>query len=173
MQEYRILSETFLTSNNTIFVKGEYEGKKGVDYTKTPCADCATKYPSFYFQKPEKILGYAQQYDPIVCAFYDLIKDNPLKIMYGDIKYKEFTWSRITQVILNNIPDLLDLFFTDMPMPYGGFGPSYFVKDIIPDIDTNHLYYVSPKNIDKAILYFEEAKNDDTPFPNQIIKSGL
>lgn len=70
-------------------------------------------------------------------------------------------------------PDLLDMFFTDMSMPYEGFGPSYFVEGLIPDIDTNHHYYVSPKIIDEAIQYLEKVKNDDTRFPKQIIKSGL
>lgn len=52
--EHRIFCKTFLTSDNTIFVKGEYEKNQGVDYSQKPCADCATKYPSFYFKSLNK-----------------------------------------------------------------------------------------------------------------------
>ena len=167
MHEYRTLCETWLTNEKTIFINGELEGIRGVDFNES-CSECETNYPSYFFMKPEEMMNYASAKDPLVTAFYEVLKSNAKRIMNDDIKYNELSEEEIGQFFINLIPDILDFFFTDIPMPYGSFGPSYFIKDKLPDIDDENTFYIPTDEIENAINYFNGIKDEYYIDPDNI-----
>lgn len=159
MKEFRVLCETWLTDEKTIFINGELEGIRGKDYQEK-CLQCETNYPSYYFMKPEELMTYAKTQDPLVIAFFEVLKNHANRIMNNDIKYSELTANDIVQFFIDIVPDVLDFFFIDKPTPYGGFGPSFFIKDKLPDIDNKKTYYIKTENIQDAIEYFNKIKDE-------------
>jgi len=167
LHEYRVLCETWLTEANGIFINGELENLRGKSYDKN-CSKCETNYPVHYFMKPKKIMKYAKAEDPLVSSYYKVLKKRAQRIVNNDIKYKELTKSDILQFFINIIPDVLDLLFTREALPYGSFGPSYFVKNKLPNIDSKNTFYISSDEIEDAIKYFEKIKDEDYFNPDQI-----
>ena len=167
LHEYRIQCETWLTNNKTIFIAGELEGYRGKDFTGE-CDECQTLYPSHFFLEPEDMMKYADSFDPLVSSYFAILKNNAKRIMNDDIKYKELTEIEIAQFFIDIVPDVLDFFFTDKPMPYGSFGPSYFIKDKLPDIDKENTFYIKPDEVNKAIEYFNKIKDEYYLDPDNI-----
>ena len=159
LHEYRISCETWLTDNKTIFIDGELEGYRGKDFTEE-CLECQTPYPSYFFLEPEDMMKYADSFDPLVSSYFAVLKNNAKRIMNDNIKYKELTEKEIAQYFIEMVPDILDFFFTDKPMPYGSFGPSYFIRDKLPDIDNENTFYIKPDEVNKAIEYFNKIKDE-------------
>ncbi len=101
MNEHRILCETWLTDDKHIFINGELEGIRGVDYTEN-CNICETIKPSYFFQQPKDMMDYANIRDPLVNSFFEVIKNNAKMIMNDDILYNEISETDI-------IPDFVSL----------------------------------------------------------------
>ena len=80
--------------------------------------------------------------------------------------------SDIVQFFIDIVPDVLDFFFIDKPTPYGGFGPSFFIKDKLPDIDNKKTYYIKTENIQDAIEYFNKIKDEYYLDPKVSIRSS-